>query len=210
MPRSYPPWLPLTIIVSAIVIVVLVRWVWAPRRRVANLRRAAERLGLKLERETLLGFIPLAGASGQIQGRDVWFWRFSKGSGKSRTQYCAVCVRPKEHGVEFRLTPQGFLTGLNALLGTKEITVGDAVFDRAWFVETDRAEFFRAALGPDIRAGLMAAQAACRGGRFEGEAGRVFYVERGTFLNAAQVARMVENVPLLLDLASIVEVSAER
>ena len=41
---------------------------------------------------------------------------------------------------------QGFTTRIMEFFGTKEITVGDAAFDAAWFVQTNQPEFLAAAL----------------------------------------------------------------
>ncbi len=58
---------------------------------------------------------------------------------------------PTLGNLTFELQPQGLGTRLAELFGAKEITVGDAAFDAAWFIRTNTPESFGALLLPEIR-----------------------------------------------------------
>jgi len=103
---------------------------------------------------------------------------------------------------------QGFTTRIMEFFGTKEITVGDAAFDAAWFVQTNQPEFLAAALVPEIRARGMAALAARAKGSFSLKDGAVRYAEQGTLASAVQLARLEQQVPLLHYLADLTDVAA--
>ena len=67
---------------------------------------------------------------------------------------------------------------------------------------------------PEVRAKLMAAQAAQTaggaGGTFKLENGLVRYAEIGSFSDAPACTRLEQMLPVLHDLADIAEVAAER
>jgi hypothetical protein len=192
----------------------LLSW-WAlvqSRRTAANLKALAQRLGLEFFEEKKAGWAANHVVTGQHDGREVIFHTFTTGSGKSRTTWRAVTVRPRAiGGLLFHFRPQGLVTKLEGLFGTKEITVGDATFDAAWFVETNEPDFLPAALVPEVRSKLMAAHATVEsGGNFKLRQAAVQYAERGTFADANDCARFEQLLPVLHDLADIAEVSAER
>ena len=182
------------------------------RRSAANLRALAQRLGLDCFEQKEAGRASHLLVIGQQDGREVTFHTFTTGSGKSRVNWRAVSVRPRAiGGLLFHLKPQGLGTKLSELFGAEEITVGDAAFDRAWFIQTNEPEFLRAALVPEIRAKLTAARAdAGTDGNFKLQQAAVVYAEHGTFADPNDGARFEQLLPVLHDLAAIAEVSAEH
>ena len=181
------------------------------RKARANVQGIAERLGLVLTEKKSLGMTTGFELNGPVAGRDLRFWTYTTGSGKNSTTWCAVSVSVRATGrLAFELRRQGFTTKVMALFGAKEISVGDAAFDAAWFVQTNEPDFLRAALGPEIRAKLMPARADGATGSFKLEAGAVRYAEQGSFSDARQSDRLEQKVPLLQDLADLAEVFAEQ
>ena len=173
----------------------------------ANLTELAQRLGLTLTATRVFGLISGAELNGVIDGRNVRFWSYSTGSGKSRQTWVAVGVRPRqESALQFSLSRQGFSTGIAQLFGAKEITLGDRVFDDAWFIETNQPESLAAALVPAIREKLMAVHAGSRTGKVRLEKGEVVFSEPGGFSSRDQLVRLEAAVPVLLDLADVAEV----
>lgn len=187
--------------------------IWLARkshqRALRQLAALGGRLGLTL-RETKKRFaLSERWLEGVPQERFVRVWSFTTGSGKSRQHWVAASVKPRRAGpLTFRLQPQGLGTKLAEIFGAKEIQVGDAKFDEAWFVRTNQPELFGAALVPEIRAKLMAARAAGAKGEFNGEGGIVRYVEQGHFSRAKTIANLEAALPALADLADVVEVLA--
>jgi hypothetical protein len=208
--RDSPPfWFWLTLIIAG----ALFSW-WAfvqQRHAAANLRELAQRLGLEFFDDKRSVGDSLVSAMGQHEGRAVTFHTFTTGSGKSRKTWRAVSVRPRTIGsLLFHLRPQGFVTKLQEVFGAEEITVGDAAFDAAWFIETNEPDFLRAALVPEVRAKLMAAHAdAGSDGNFQLETAAVRYAEHGTFADPNDCLRFEQLLPLLHELADIAEVSAK-
>lgn len=188
-------------------------WIYRQNRRAAaNLRALARRLGLDYFETKKAGWVATLIVTGQRDGREVQFFTFSTGSGKSRVTWRAVSVRPRAiGGLLFHLQPQGLATKLKELVGAREIVVGDATFDPKWFVETNEPDFLRAALVPEVRAKLTAAHATARsGGNFQLRQTAVRYAEHGTFADPDDCTRFEQLLPVMQDLADIAEVSAER
>jgi len=181
----------------------------AGRKMAENLAAVAAQLGLEYREERVLGLVTKARIEGLMQGRAVRIWNYSTGSGKSRTHYAAAGVRPRRAGgLTFRITRQGMLSKLSELFGAKEITVGDARFDDAWFVQTNQPELLAAALVPDIRDKLMALHREAGRGSLRLEEGEVVYAEVGQLSDLARVRRLAGLLPLLRDLADVAEVAA--
>ncbi len=190
-------------------IVVVVR---AGRKSGENLRRLAVELGLTLrEQAPVLGIFPRRPEiSGEREGKATRVVHFTTGSGKNRQHWIALAVRPRVRGaLEFRLSPEGFANTVRGLFGYKEIKVGDERFDAAWYVETNQAEFLRAALVPELRERLMQLRQEGLKGRFETHEGEVRYVERGALGSDAQRRRFLLAADMTSTLAEVVEVAAE-
>jgi hypothetical protein len=179
----------------------------AHKKTVARMAAFAERLGFTV--------VPGAGrwdcprVAGVVRGKRVEFFNYTTGSGKSRTHWVAVSVEPAVRvALTFRITRQGFVSTLQSLFGAKEITVGDKSFDDRWFIETNKPDFFRAALLPEVRVKIDAAAASARKHvniEFKLEDGRVRYAEVGGF-SEETLARYEAMLPLLCDLADVAEV----
>jgi hypothetical protein len=188
--------------------------IWAVR---TERRKTLARLGELAQRQKLEVVMPDKGAwfappavAGIQAGRRVRFWTFTTGSGKSQRHWVAAGVEPRRAGrFTFKLEPQGIATRLAEWFGAKEITVGDARFDAAWFVRTNAPEVFGAALVPEIRAKLMAARERDADGDFKLEEGWVCYAEQGRFSSEATLRRLESLLPVLHDLADVAEVCAD-
>ena len=182
------------------------------RQSAANLQALAQKLGLEYRQQKFGLFDTVGAATGKLMEREVGFHQFTTGSGKTEQKWCAVSVFPKETGrLTFNLHQQGWVSKLEALFGAREATVGDEAFDKTWFLQTNEPEFLGAALVPEIREKLMAAQAA--GGlavHFRLEKGTVRYAELGDFSSDSACARLEQMLPVLYDLADIAEVAAAR
>lgn len=197
----------------AVVFVGLIVWAVgvSEKQMLANLRALAERQGLSLRGVdgSRLSWKP--SIEGEKNGRDVRFWSFATGSGKSRQHWIAVGVRPRELGdFSFDLRPQGMLSKLSELFGAKEAKTGDAAFDERWFLGASAPDVLAAALVPEIRAKLDAAWVAGARSHFRTQEGWVCYAELGGFADARKLQRLEGLLPLLRDLTDVVEVCARR
>jgi len=197
----------------AVVFVGLIVWAVSisDKQMLANLRALAERQGLSLRGVdgSRLGWKP--SVEGEKHGREVRFWAFTTGGGKSRQHWIAVGVRPRELGdFSFDLRPQGMLSKLSELFGAKEAKTGDAGFDERWFLGASAPDVLAAALVPEIRAKLDAARAAGAQSHFRTQEGWVCYAELGGFADAKKLQRLEGLLPLLRDLTDVVEVCARR
>lgn len=176
------------------------------RRTVANLQQLAQKLGLDFQPPT--GWTTPLRVTGQLRGKPVAVFTYTTSSGKSQQTWAALTVQPANSGdFAFTLQKQGLVTKVMEFLGTHEITVGDAEFDAMWFVRTNRPEFFRAALIPELREKLMTAGRASLLGKFELKDGVVKYFESGSFADARQVARFTAVADVVCDLADVADVS---
>jgi hypothetical protein len=147
-------------------------------------------------------------AEGVRFGRNVRVQTFTTGSGKSRITWVEVAVSGVAGRLELELVRQGFGTKIAEWFGAREVTVGDAAFDARWFVRTNREEFVRAALLPEMRARIDAV--AGLGGRslkIEAKGGVVRYVEQGG-ITTASMRRAEQVFPLLDELVALAEVEA--
>jgi hypothetical protein len=195
--------------------VVFILVIWSARKQsrktFEKMQAFAQRTGLRLTEQTKLGFTSVESLDGEQHGRAIRYWTYATGSGKSRTTWVAVGVRPRaDHGLQFDLTRQNFGSKIMALFGAKEIQVGDPAFDQAWFVRTNQPEFFAAALVPSIRARLMAGPAGRWGAAYRLEKGLVQYVEQGSFTRAEILEQLERQLPLLHELADVAEVAADN
>jgi hypothetical protein len=130
----------LLIFASLLLLVGLIIWLDRRDREKtrANLQALADRLGLQLT-VPMSPFSEGWAVSGPMQGHAVRFWTYTTGSGKSRQTWCAVGVRPPAHaGLRFEIQRQNLGTKVMEWFGAKEIQLGDAMFDRAWFIQPKR------------------------------------------------------------------------
>ncbi len=201
------------LLVFPVILAIVAALLWAARGHArkthAMMRDFAQRAGLRVVEKTALGFTWVESMEGTQAGRAVRYWTYATGSGKSRTTWVAVAVRPRaEAGLQFDLTRQSFGSKIMEMFGVKEIRVGDPAFDAAWFVRTNQPDFLAAALVPSIRARLMAERAGRWGARYKLEHGLVQYVEQGHLSSAEVMSRLERQLPLLQELADVAEVFA--
>lgn len=194
-------------------VAIIVAIIWAAKVQARKTRERlgafAQRAGLRIAEQTVLGFTSVESLEGEQSGRTIRYWTYATGSGKSRVTWVAVGVKPRaEAGLEFDLTQQNFGSKILEMFGAQEVKVGEAAFDAAWFVRTNQPDFLAAALVPQIRAHLMAAPAVRRGARYKLEKGFVQYVEHGTLGGTGVMERLAGQLPLLHELTDIAEVFA--
>lgn len=176
------------------------------QRTAANLERLAGQLGLQASPR--VGPAKRPGLTGFLGGKPVELYSYSVSNGKTSVTWVAITVQATAAtGLTFHLQKQGFGSKVMEFFGVHEITVGDPEFDAAWFVRTNRPDFFRAALIPELRAKLMAAQHSGSRGAFELKAGLVKYAEQGSFAETPRAERFVALAGLLRDLVDVAEVS---
>lgn len=180
-----------------------------------NVQKLAATLGLAVAPATKrFGFWPEPQVSGQFRGKPARLFTYTTGSGKSRTRWAALSLKPRgTGGFTFSLARQGFGTKLAELFGAREITIGDSAFDAAWFIQTNEPEFFQAALIPELRARLNAAfektGRTYSSGSFKLEKDTAMYVEIGDFADAERCDRFARVAEVLSDFADAAEVFAE-
>jgi len=208
--RMNEAFLPALMVVGFLAFFGLIVWLGAKasaraRERVLQL---AGRLGLELEEaQPVLGlFYPSPRATGRIRGKAVAIYNYTTGSGKSRKTWSALSVTPAtEAGLTFSFTRQGFGTKVQEFFGYREITVGQADFDAAWFVQTNAPDFLRPSLVPEVLEKFRGLR-----GAFKLERGEVTYVEAGQFDSDERCRRFEAAAGLACDLADIAEVHARH
>ncbi len=183
---------------------------WQGKRTSANLAALARDLGLQLrERPPALGIIPLAPTvSGRNGGRELRFFTFSTGSGKSRQTWNAMglaCANPQ--ALTFQLGAQNFLTVIGVMLGMQDVQVGDPVFDGRFVVKTNAPDYLRAALLPELRAELLRCwPQRGMGANVKLAGSEIVYAELGSFADSGVVERMKTMLAPLAALAVLPEV----
>lgn len=200
----------LFIFISLLLLVGLIIWLdWRDQKKTrAGLQALADRLGLQLATPAS-PFRRDWAVTGLLQGHAVRFWTYTTGSGKSRQTWCAVGVRPQAHaGLQFEIRRQNLSTKVMEWFGAKEIQLGDAAFDRAWFVQTNQPEFFAAALVPEIREKFTALETDSPEGSYKMADGEVRFALSGSFSGKRTVAQLEARLPVLHDLADVAEVFA--
>ncbi|MCC6414486.1 MAG: hypothetical protein IT582_01045 [Opitutaceae bacterium] len=173
-----------------------------------NLRVLAGRLKISVvEKPKKFGVHPPPEAVGFVRGKQVRLFNYTTGTGKSKTTWSAIAVTPAvASGLSFELLPQGFGSKVLELFGARELQVGDAAFDKKWFVRCNQPAFFAAALLPEIRQKIMGSAA----GRWKLQEGIVTYSELGLFSDAARCERFTALADVACDLADLAEVFARR
>lgn len=196
--------------------IVFAIWLAAKSAQKTRIRieQLAANLGLTVEpaRVTLGIFHHAPKVTGLRRGKKMEIFSYTTGSGKSRTHWAAIAATPRaDGGLTFSITRQGFGSKIAELFGSREIQVGNPAFDSAWFIQTNRPDFFSAALLPELQAKITAAtQNASRGATFKLEHGRVVYAEIGSFYDQARCARFENAADVVCDLADVAEVNADN
>ena len=168
----------------------------------------AGRLGLELRRRpATLGFEPSPTVEGRHRDRQVRFFNFTTGSGKSRTTWSAVSAAiGSAGGFALELAPETFLSRIGIALGMQDIKVGDPEFDRAFVVRSNDPAYASAALLPEIRARLLSERKQGARGHLTVKAGEARYAEVGAFADAARIDRLAGMLEVICDLAEVAEV----
>jgi hypothetical protein len=190
---------------------------WSQGRAAANLQKLAARLGLE--------FVPVSGDSakpmrvvGKLRGKEIQISTCSNnmaGDGfdrKSSTTWSEVTaqVAVAFFPFTFILQKRDFGTKMAEVFGTHEVTVGDAEFDKARFIQTSHPKFLRAVLVPELRVKLMAVRKAGANEKSEPKDGEVKYVESGNFSHAKRSKRFAALADVVCNLAEVAAVVAER
>src|SRR5690606_10304030 len=142
------------VLFAFVVTTILVLSIRHARKATGNFAQLALQLGLTptQPRKTLGIVWSQPSASGEIRGRPARLFSYSTGSGKSRTNWCAFSMDPRQHGgLTFEISLQGFGSKIKEIFGTKEVVVGEAAFDAKWFIQTNQPEFMQAALISELR-----------------------------------------------------------
>jgi hypothetical protein len=181
------------------------------RRKAANLQKLATQLGLEFI-SVGNAWIGTSFVSGTLRGKQVKFFNYSTGAGKSGdTTWSAMTAQVATPGtLAFTLEKRGFVAKIERLFGAHEVTVGNAEFDRAWFMRSNRPVFLRAALIPELRAKLMAALHGGITGKFELKGGEVKYAEIGGFSDQKRTDRFAALADVVCDLVDVAEVAARE
>jgi hypothetical protein len=190
---------------------------WSQDRAMANFKKLAAQLGLE--------FVPVSADSakpmrvvGKLRSKEVQISNYSNniaGDGldrKSSTVWSAVTaqVGVPFFAFTFVLQKRDFGTKVAEVFGTQETTVGDAEFEKVWFMQTSHPKFLCAVLLPELRAKLMAVRQAGANDKFELKDGEVKYIERGSFSRAERSQRFVALADVVSNLAEVAAVAAER
>ena len=192
---------------------VLVLWIvrTTSRNTLARLSALAEAMRLQLvTKPPVFGiFHQTPELAGEEQGRAVRLFQFTKGSGKNSTTWWALTLTSPQvaRRLSFSLQPQNFGTSVRAFFGAKEIQVGDADFDRRWFIETNAPDFLPVALIDEVRAVIDAAQPK---GVFRLADGTLRYEERGALGGHRGAGELLAIKEAAHRLASIAEVFERR
>lgn len=212
---STPALLPFLMVGGFFAFIALVVWIAAKTAEKTRLRleQLAMKLGLTIEpvRVTMGIFHHTPKITGQRRGKNMEIFTYTTGAGKSRVHWAAIAATPRaDGGLTFSLTRQGFGSKIAQLFGTREIQVGDPGFDGTWFIQTNRPDFFGAALLPELRTRITdATRNASRGASFKLEHGRVVYAEVGSFYDEARCLRFEGAADVVCDLADVAEVHAD-
>lgn len=178
----------------------------ARRKRLENVRRVIQALGL-VERPSrgLLDRLkcnPVA--EGSVRGFALGFYHHSHSGGRhaAHRYFTSVEIRGTGHGdLTFRLVPtdrkamvqrRGKLAlNVNAIFGLfgEDLLTGDAAFDEAWQISCSTPEKLVGLFDADVRARILASGAG-GAGTTDLDAQRLCYYEIGPFQGAADAARL--------------------
>ena len=183
----------------------LVSWPMAVHKRkvMPCLQALAGQLGLSV---IPAGWSELSWLKGTRRGKAVEV-RYHKGGRGGGATVLVSARLARDGGLTFSIEPMNWLEKVDEWVGRRRRTTGDATFDEAWVVRSNRPELFAASLLPELRARLTAASAGAVGGNYELKAGVVTYREAGWIGDAKYGARLPALADLVCDLADIAEVA---
>jgi hypothetical protein len=195
--------------VNAVMIAVAIRsGLVRKRRMIANLQKLAAQLGLEFVAAE--GWKGRSRVTGTLRGKKVEIFSYATSTGKSSTEWSVVTAQAAKAGaLTFTLEKRSVVTKIEKLFGVHPVTMGDAEFDQACFVQTDQPDFLRAALIPELREKLVVALHACATGKFELKGNEVKYAEVGGLYDVKRCDRFAALADLVCDLADVAEVAAE-
>lgn len=184
----------------AIFIVFVLLGVRQSRRARENLAALALRLGLPPPEEPagFWGRLRAPSFRGSVRGRQLRVYTYSTGSGKNRTQWCALALSINNPGgLKLGIARENLLTRAGRAFGLNDVATGDEAFDRAFYVKSNDATYVRAALLPEVRARIAETWRQGARGAIKVEGGEISYAEAGTFASR----RICERWPVMVDLA---------
>lgn len=178
------------------------------RRAREQLAGLAARFSLELRsKPATFGFESPSTVEGRHRGRQVRFFNYSTGSGKSRTTWSAVAAAVGgAGGFALELFPENFVTRIATALGMQDLHIGDPAFDPVFVVKSNDPAYAIAALLPEIRARLVEARGRGALGHLAVKDGEVRYAEMGSFDLEARTARLGDMLDIACDLAEVAEV----
>jgi hypothetical protein len=198
------------VIFGLVVVVIFAIAIIQGNKATANLKQLGEKLGLRLEVQGR--FSKKHRLVGVLRDKSVEFYSYTTGSGKSQQKWAAVAVSVKVASLlTFSLKRRLSLFEFIARRFRKNaVEMGDADFDKAWVLITNRPDYMRAALLPEMREKILRLSGGgMRSANYKHEFHTVQYSEQGSFSSAKLCDRFEEIAGLLCDLADVVEVYDE-
>jgi len=206
---NFEAFIPIIVVGLAILLITVITFFQTKKAR-ANLVALGDKLGLKLETEGK--YFKKYRLTGLLRGKPVTIFSYTTGSGKSKRTWAAISSRPNASGwLTFSLKRRMTIFEFVAKLFRKNsIETGDAAFDKKWVLTTNRPDFLRMALLPELREKIMRLSGgSMASGYYKCELSMVQYAEQGSFSSEKLCTRFGELAGLVCDLAAMVEVGAE-
>ncbi|WP_442889960.1 hypothetical protein [Congregicoccus parvus] len=178
------------------------------KRTHVNLLELANRLGLTPEGLELGSVFRVSRPElrGSYRGRRIRVFSYTTGSGKNRTQWCAIATEVANRtGMSLRISRENFFTRAGRRFGIDDVQIGDANFDRDFYVKSDRPEYLRAAMIPEIRHRLQQVWVSGTSGSLSVEGAELRYAEIGSFSDASKCRRLADFADSVCDLGDVIE-----
>jgi hypothetical protein len=124
-------------------------------------------------------------------------------------RWCAISVSaPNPKRLTLRIAAENILTRAGHALGIDDVSIGDDIFDRQFYVKSNDPAYVRVGLLPEWRARMTALWEKGARGTISVEGDEVKYAEVGSFAKNAICERVPAAAELLCDLGEIVEAHA--
>jgi hypothetical protein len=195
-------------VVGGIFALILVAAQKQRKRARENLAKLAQRLGLQIHDPEKRSVFQSAttSLSGTFRGRQLRVFSYSTGSGKNRTQWCAIASSVNNpSGLTVRISRENVFTRVGRKIGVDDVAVGDAAFDREFYVKSNKPDFIRVALIPEVRQRITNFWNSRARGALEVSASEVKYAEVGSFATESVCARFPEAAEVVCDLGEVTE-----
>lgn len=138
---------------------------------------------------------------GPVRGRQLRIYHYTTGSGKNRTNWCALGVSVRNPGrLTLKVSRENLLTRAGRMFGVDDVATGDAVFDQEFYVKSNDAGYVQAAFLPEVRSQISAAWQQGARGTIKVEGDEIIYSEPGTFSSE----KICQRWPAMIDLAYLV------